>query len=152
MIKQKVISLTQRILTTGLKRQFDQINRELHKQGEVIEKTAKAIATKDNRIDVLKEKLTHVENYQPIYAIAGLVDAPARESRDRCDVILDALGDVAGMRILDIGSSLGYVSFFFADRGAYVDGWESNLENAEVARLVSGINGVNANLIFLYNN
>jgi 2-polyprenyl-3-methyl-5-hydroxy-6-metoxy-1,4-benzoquinol methylase/tRNA A-37 threonylcarbamoyl transferase component Bud32 len=103
--------------------------------------------TRDFRIDELKEKVTKVENYQPIYGVAGVVDIPARESRDRCDVIFDSLGDVSAARILDIGSSLGYVSFYFSDRGAHVDGWESNLQNAEVARLASEVNGIKANFL-----
>ncbi len=120
-----------------LYREITQLKEDLRSVNEKLEH-------KDFSLDVLKEKVKKVEQYQPIYGLAGIVEAPARHTQDRCNTILDSLGDVAGMRILDVGSSLGYVSFFFTDRGAAVDGWESNANNAEVARLAGQINGIPA--------
>jgi len=97
----------------------------------------------DTRLKLLAEQLQHVEHYQPIYNIAGLINTPARgESAQRAGTIEENIGDIRGQRILDIGSSLGYFSFYFADRGAIVEGWEENAQNAEVSRAISAINGV----------
>lgn len=100
------------------------------------------IAHHDTRLDRLKGLLEVVEPYQPLYGLAGIITEPKRTSIDRCKVIEKALGDVTGLRMLDIGSSLGYVSYYFADRGASVEGWDSNLDNVETTRLVGELNGV----------
>lgn len=107
------------------------------------------IAQHDTRVDRLKKLLEVVEPYQPLYGLAGLIGEPKRTSVDRCKVIEKALGDVTGLRMLDIGSSLGYVSYYFADRGASVEGWDSNLDNVETTRLVGDLNGI-SNVHFKY--
>lgn len=96
----------------------------------------------DARLDNLKDLLGKVEPYQPLYGLGGLISEPRRTSADRCRVIEKALGDVSGLRMLDIGSSLGYVSYYFADRGASVEGWDSTLNNVEVSRLTGELNGI----------
>jgi O-antigen chain-terminating methyltransferase len=63
---------------------------------------------------------------------------------DRCEAIHKAIGNASGMRILDVGSSLGYVSFYFADRGAMMEGWDSNNKNVEISQLISELNGISA--------
>jgi O-antigen chain-terminating methyltransferase len=86
-----------------------------------------------------------VEYYQPAYMIGGINLIPQRECKDRCRVIEKSMNSsIAGLRILDIGSSLGYICYYFADRGAVTEGWESNPKNAEVARLIGQINGIPA--------
>lgn len=96
----------------------------------------------DQRLDRLRHLIAEVEPYQPTYGLSGIVDNPLRTSRERCRTIESALSPIAGKRILDIGSSLGFFSFYFADRGSVVQGWEENVKNAEVARLVGEINGI----------
>ncbi|MCC2312930.1 class I SAM-dependent methyltransferase [Cellulomonas xiejunii] len=96
----------------------------------------------DDRLDVLRRLVSKVEHYQPLYGVAGIVEEPARESQERARLIAEALEPVRGRRVLDIGSSLGYMSFALADRGAHVVGWEYNADNAEVARQVAAINGL----------
>ncbi|GBU27339.1 hypothetical protein R84B8_00869 [Treponema sp. R8-4-B8] len=89
--------------------------------------------------------LSEVEYYQPAYMIGGINIIPQRECKDRCRCIEKSLNtSVAGLRILDIGSSLGYICYYFADRGAVTEGWESNPKNAEVARIIGQINGITA--------
>jgi serine/threonine protein kinase len=96
----------------------------------------------DNRLDLLRAVANQVEPYQQIYGITGIVDAPRRESDDRGKAIETALNPLGGKRVLDIGSSLGYVSFYLADRGAQVEGWESNAQNCEVSVRAQEINGI----------
>jgi glycosyltransferase involved in cell wall biosynthesis len=87
----------------------------------------------ENRIVRLRTLLQRVEHYQPVYGISGLVELPARPSIDRAIVVEQF-----------IGSSLGYMSFYFADRGARVQGWDVSAGNVEVARAISEITGISA--------
>ncbi len=99
----------------------------------------------DTRLDDLYRLLNDpdVEPYQPIYGLAGLVQSePRRNCLDRCQVIGHYLGQTHDLRLLDVGSSLGYFSFYFAHRGAAVTGWESHLKNAEAARKIAEISGI----------
>lgn len=97
---------------------------------------------RDDRLDTLRSLVTQVEHYQPLYGVAGIIDQPARASRDRARAIERAMGQVSGQRVLDIGSSLGYMSFHLADRGARVTGWDLSPANVLVARAVGEINGL----------
>jgi O-antigen chain-terminating methyltransferase len=98
----------------------------------------------DVRLDRLRELAKRVEPYQPTYGITGVFDVAARPSKDRAVAIERFLGRLRGKRILDIGSSLGYMDFFLADRGAHTEGWDFRAENVEVARQVGAINGIPA--------
>lgn len=101
----------------------------------------------DNRLDKLKALANEVEPYQPTYGISGiLTEEPKRRSLDRCRAIEQSLDKVYGLSILDIGSSLGYVCYYFADRGAKTEGWDANPKNAEVSRMVGQINGLDVNI------
>lgn len=91
------------------------------------------VENSDVRLLRLKKSLKNVEEYQPLYGLAGLVNNPARDSRDRADLVLQDLdNNVVGTKILDIGSSLGYMPFYYADRGAITIGWDFRAENVEV--------------------
>lgn len=107
-----------------------------------VDELRRATERDDDRLTVLRRLLAKVEPYQPIYGLAGLVPEPARASVDRARTIESDMGEVRGKRILDIGSSLGYMSFYFADRGAHVTGWEANPDNNEVARQVATVTGI----------
>lgn len=97
---------------------------------------------RDSRLDILKQQIGGVEHYQPIYGITGLIDTPQRDCIERARAIENHLQPVAGKKVLDVGSSLGYFSFYLADRGASVEAWESNAGNNEVAQQASIINGI----------
>jgi O-antigen chain-terminating methyltransferase len=97
----------------------------------------------DFRLQKLRELAGAVEPYQPAYGLPGLIAKPARDSVDRCRAIENHFGGrVRGKRLLDVGSSLGYVCYYFADRGMVTEGWEGNPANAEVAQLIGELNGV----------
>lgn len=98
----------------------------------------------DGRLDRLRALVAKVEPYQPLYGVTGVIDQPARASSDRAAAIAAALSPLPGRRVLDIGSSLGYMCFYLADRGAHTTGWDYSADNVEVARLVGEINGVRA--------
>ena len=72
----------------------------------------------DFRLQKLRELAARVEPYQPAYGLPGLIAKPARDSVDRCRAIENHFsGRLRGKRLLDVGSSLGYVCYYFADRG-----------------------------------
>lgn len=100
------------------------------------------VGNHDTRLDHLKRILAEVEHYQPAYHVSGVIDNPARDSLDRCRAIESYLGKVPGTYLLDIGASLGYVCYYFTDRGAVCEGWEYNPKNTEAARLIGEINGI----------
>ncbi len=108
-----------------------------------LQKRVDALTQHDNRLDDLRKKVANVEHYQPTYAVSGVINESARsESFERARTIEGYFGNVAGKRLLDIGSSLGFFSFYFSDRGARSEGWESNVDNCEAARAIQAINGV----------
>jgi O-antigen chain-terminating methyltransferase len=97
----------------------------------------------DFRLQKLRELASRVEPYQPAYGMPGLIAEPARDSIDRCRAIENHFGGrLRGKRLLDVGSSLGFVCYYFADRGMQTEGWEGNAANAEVAQLIGELNGV----------
>jgi O-antigen chain-terminating methyltransferase len=101
----------------------------------------------DNRLDKLRQQLAKVEHYQPIYNIEGLIDNPARnESKQRAWLIEEKLAPVAGKKLIDFGSSLGYFTLYFADRSAITEGWESNTDNCDASKMIQDIVGIPATL------
>jgi O-antigen chain-terminating methyltransferase len=102
----------------------------------------------DTRLARLSALVASVEPYQPIYGQPELVPAPRRVSRDRADRIAMALGDrVDGLRVLDLGCSFGYMSFYLAERGAETEGWDIDPATSEIARLTQEINGLRARFV-----
>ncbi len=104
----------------------------------------KAVSTeaRDTRLDELRNLTRQIEQYQPTYGIQGVIDNPKRGSHDRCVVIENALRPIPGKRLLDVGSSFGYVGFYMADRGAVVEAWDMHALNIEISQRVGDINGI----------
>ena len=97
--------------------------------------------------------LNSVEVYQPLYNIKfansndSKLFAPKRDtsSIERANLVYNYLKqDIKNSKvtILDIGSSMGYMSMFFADRGANVVGIDTTLQNVEISNLVAQINNL----------
>ncbi|MEI6886861.1 MAG: hypothetical protein WCK31_01335 [bacterium] len=83
----------------------------------------------------LKSLLKLVEPYQPLFGVNVSGYSSKRSSRDRFIDINKYFDDnFSGMRILDVGSSLGYLSFWFASKGGIVTGWDYNQENVAVSK------------------
>ncbi len=124
--------------------QTQRINQRLHDYENIIKKLQRPSY---QNIDRIEEALLHAEAYQPLYGLEGLgigSDTVSRSnSRQRAAAVLQALGDdIHGLRVVDVGSSLGYVSSYLADRGAAVEGWDFRAANTEVAKLVNEANKV----------
>lgn len=95
---------------------------------------------------------TQVEHYQPIYGIPGtfFTTKPKRDCYEKAQAIENYFdNDVKNLRVLDIGSSLGYFCFYLADREAFTEGWESNELNYYVSNLIKEINEINNAKFFL---
>ncbi|UDY22675.1 glycosyltransferase [Nocardioides sp. Kera G14] len=127
----------QRITARQARASVDQLTRQVVRLSTDLPRPQRA-----TDLTRLNDLLKTVEHYQPLYGLPGLVDVPSRESLDRAHLIEQALGVLPGLRVLDIGSSLGYMCLYLADRGAHTCGWEMNPDNAEVARIVSRLTGV----------
>ncbi len=136
-IKQAAPQLVDSLLRlTRVEQKLDELN-------SLMQEGIKQAGSHDFRLDKLKVLAQEVEPYQPTYAVAGvLAEEPRRDSLDRARAIELYLGNPAGLRMLDIGSSLGYMCYYFADRAAITEGWEAHAKNAEVSRLVGDINGI----------
>lgn len=125
----------------------NELNVSLQRQSQKTDLILEKLQIRDFRLDELKEKVSHVEKYQPIYGVTGVINDAQRSSKDRCTAINAYFkGSVRGLRMLDVGSSLGYVCFYFADRGATTTGWELSPKNSEVTRLASEINGIKTSI------
>jgi O-antigen chain-terminating methyltransferase len=117
--------------------------RETRSEVKDINNILNLLTDSDFQFFKLRKMLNEIEYYQPAYMIGGIDLVPKRECKDRCRAIEKSLNcSVAGLRMLDIGASLGYVCYYFADRGAVTYGWEINPKNAEVANLIGRINGI----------
>ena len=125
---------------------LDKVSEEIAELGQRIEQVDLRVnhfQQFDFRLQKLRELAGRVEPYQPAYGLPGVIAKPARDSVDRCRTIENHFGGrLRGKRLLDVGSSLGYVCYWFADRGMVTEGWEGNAANAEVAQLIGEINGV----------
>lgn len=77
-----------------------------------------------------------VEYYQPLYDLSFFKNQiPKRMCHDRADAILQALNAYGrNARLLDVGCSLGYFSFFFSERGYRVTGIDASRDNIEICQ------------------
>lgn len=121
---------------------MSRIESRLMALGAQVQELNEDVAQHDDRLDVVRKLAAQVEPYQPIYGLEGIINNPSRNSIDRARAIEIAIEPVRGRRILDIGSSLGFMSFYLADRGAFLEGWESNAANVEVAKAIARVNGL----------
>ena len=145
-IKQETQNIKQE--NHDIRQEISNLKQEFNDELAGIRNTLGLLTDKDFNFYKLRKKLEVIEYYQPAYMIGGLDLNPKRNCKDRCRIIEKALNnDFAGLKILDIGASLGYVCYYFADRGAVTEGWESNADNAEAARLIGQINGVPSKIL-----
>jgi len=134
------------ILKKLIKKLFPSYIKKYYKMKNIInmlDKSLNILIDNDFKIIKLRKLLSEVEYYQPAYMINILDIAPKRDCKDRCRLIEKSLDNIiTGQKILDIGSSLGYICYYFADRGAITTGWESDPKNVEVSKLIGQINGI----------
>jgi SAM-dependent methyltransferase len=92
----------------------------------------------------LKQVIKYVEYYQPLYGLQ-IAPKPLRSCRDRAQVIAAQLTPLGPhLRIIDLGCSLGYFAFYFADRGVQAHGIDNLPQNIAVAEVVQSINNLPA--------
>ena len=102
------------------------------------------------RTGALAELYGKTDRYQPVYSRPDLSSDHARVCEDRCNSIsmycADKLsaGTLAHLSILDIGCSQGFVSLYFADRGAHVIGIDYNRDNVQFCRDLAAQTGIDA--------
>lgn len=95
-------------------------------------------------ISLLQVYLQKVEYYQPLYNFPFIANKkPARACIDRADLIFEQIKSWGpGGRILDIGCSLGFFTYYFASRGYSAHGIDANADNISVCRLLQDVNNL----------
>lgn len=139
-IKQAAPQLVQSV------RRLNRVEDKLDNLTRTMEQRLEQLNQHDFRLDKLKTLAKEVEPYQPTYGVTGIFEDTSRGCLDRARLIESYLGNPAGMRFLDIGSSIGYMCYYFADRGGKAEGWDFRAKNAEVSRLVGEINGIDVTI------
>jgi SAM-dependent methyltransferase len=96
--------------------------------------------------------LEKVEFYQPLYNVKFSklynLNYPAKryestiERAKTLEVYLSKIAKYKSLKILDVGSSLGYFSLYFADRGNFVDGIDFSENNVKIAKLLAKLNNI----------
>ncbi|HET9887464.1 MAG TPA: methyltransferase domain-containing protein [bacterium] len=114
-----------------------------------LERFSRAMANEQTTRDIaeLRQLLGHVELYQPIFRLGFWEELgpPQRICDDRIASIVAGIGsNLKNLRILDAGSSLGYVSLSLAQHGAKVVGLDSSPHNIAASRIISRLTGVAA--------
>ncbi len=89
----------------------------------------------------LKRAFRDSDKYQAVYKLPDLAGG-ARLSLDRCKIIQKHIRPNA--RILDVGCAQGYVSLYFAERGAYVVGIDAVQKNIDFCQLLAKTLKINA--------
>ena len=74
---------------------------------------------------------------------------PNREHVDFLSFALDRIGQLAGARVLEVGSGTGALSVYLALRGAQVTGIDISEENCRLARRRAAANGVTERVRFV---
>jgi SAM-dependent methyltransferase len=95
----------------------------------------------------LQAAYSKVDAYQPVFKFEGSFRSRAvsRGCEDRCEFLYKELGDdTPNLRILDVGCSMGYLSLFFAEKGASVTGLDFHEPNIDFCRTLSEITGIRA--------
>ena len=115
---------------------------------KIIDEIDNLLTILDNPLIKLSHLLKKIEYYQPLYKTPCLLKnpVPQRKCEDRCQAIENTLlslgNNLTGIKILDVGSSLGYNSFYFADRKAHVFAIDNNIDSVLASRLISELNGI----------
>lgn len=90
----------------------------------------------------IKKLVKKIEYYQPLYNFIPLNNAMAlRPCLDRAEIIAHHLNPLKdGNRLLDIGCSLGFFSYYFAERNFKVTGIDNSKKNIRICRLLQRFN------------
>lgn len=92
-----------------------------------------------------------VDAYQPVFGFEGSFRQRnvSRGCIDRCNYLSAEFGDdVRNLKILDVGSSMGYLTLYFASLGARTSGFDYNEDNIRFCRTLAGIHGLQTDFTF----
>ncbi|MDB9308382.1 protein kinase [Aphanizomenon sp. CS-733/32] len=146
-VEQRINSTEQRIDVAEQKIDSTEQRIDFAEQ-KIINEIDNLLTILDNPLIKLSHLLKKIEYYQPLYKTPCLLknSVPQRKCEDRCQAIENTLltlgNNLTGIKILDVGSSLGYNSFYFADRKAHVFAIDNNIDNVLASRLISELNGI----------
>lgn len=102
----------------------------------------RSIAPTPRQVQLLKPLIKQVEYYQPLYGL-DIAPKPLRPCVDRARAVEKELNRLPRpVRLIDLGSSLGYFVFYFADRGMTAEGVDFLPQNVAVAEMIAQINGI----------
>lgn len=104
-------------------------------------------------IDEIASQNPQRELYQPVFGVDVVHDGPIqRECTTRAEMVLTTLQshDMQNMRVLDVGTNMGFISFYLADRFARVTGVESNETLLEYCNEIRSLTGSKAEFTRLH--
>ncbi len=104
-----------------------------------------------NPLYELKDALSKIDKSCPVYGFAHLSgnDQASREWAVLCQSLEQIFKrEIPNFRILDVGCSAGFRTFFFSECGATVTGMESRREYIEFCRILAGALRINARFEF----
>lgn len=99
----------------------------------------------------LVKAYAEVDAYQPVFGFESHFKERdvSRGCADRCEYLAKEFGDdVRNLRILDVGSSMGYLTLFFAKRGARTSGFDYNQPNIDFCKTLARIHGLSSDFTF----
>lgn len=107
-------------------------------------------AAPSKQMQALREAYLKVDAYQPVYKFESEFQSRpvSRTCLDRCELLYNEFGaDAMNLRILDVGCSMGYLTFYFADKGSDVTGMDLHEPNLVFCRALSDATGIRASFV-----
>ena len=122
-----------------------QLTQIQHQLTEINEKlNIKSKPSLNQSMDTILELLSKTVYYQPLHGYVHLNNMqPQRPCTDRADVIHQALSTMGPTRLLDVGCSFGYFSYFLAMRGYIVDAIDFDQNCIEICNFLVQFNPEN---------
>jgi len=91
--------------------------------------------------DELQKLLSKTVFYQPLHGYPPIIDEePQRHCLDRADGILSYLNRMGPARVLDVGCSFGYFSYFLTSRNYIVDSIDSDKNCIDICHFLKAYN------------
>jgi 2-polyprenyl-3-methyl-5-hydroxy-6-metoxy-1,4-benzoquinol methylase len=108
----------------------------------ISEKSQGTAALAEYDLSRIRKAYAEVDAYQPVYKLESRFSerSLSRIFSDRCEVLAQELGAaISKLPIMDVGCSMGYLSLYFAERGAQVNGIDHNPANIGFCQVLSSL-------------